>query len=282
MKRIVLLAAMMLVMLAATSSGQDTEGKWGLGLDLGSHKLVGGNHDYSNVDQFGGLHIRYGLSPKWSLDAQFKYGTVRPGVLAGEDAGLTMKAVYPYYTTMFQGMAGVRYNFSPEKSFRPFGSLHTGFIDWKVRDETMTTGGVGLFPSGPVLDGFTNSWDPKKLESMNLTFTAGLGLEYFFSETVALDLSARYTFIVDNTIDNIGSGTLYGPGEVDANQGMIDMFLGLTFYFGGNKDRDGDGIDNKMDGCPDEAEDRRLPGQRRLSRSRQRRGRNRRSAGQLP
>jgi outer membrane protein OmpA-like peptidoglycan-associated protein len=113
-----------------------------------------------------------------------------------------------------------------------------------------------MFPSGPVLDGFTNSWDPSKLESTNLTTTLGLGLEFFFSETVALDISARYTFIVDNTIDNIGSGTLFGPGEVDANQAMFDAFLGLTFYFGGNNDRDGDGFENKYDRCPDEAEDR--------------------------
>ena len=50
-----------------------------------------------------------------------------------------------------------------------------------------------------MLDGYTNSWDPTTLESMNLTTTLGLGLEYFFSEKVAMEIAARYTFIVDLT-----------------------------------------------------------------------------------
>jgi len=256
MKRIVLLSLALVCLAGASVQAGENQGRWGLGMDFGFHKLLGGNHDYSNVDQMGGLHFRYGLSGHWSLDAQMKYGTVRPGAYAGEDAGFTQSAIWPYYTTMWQGMAGARYYFSPDSNFKPFASMHLGFIDWKVRDETNTAGSPGMFPSGPVLDGFTNSWDPSKLESQNLTTTLGLGLEFFFSETVALDISARYTFIVDNTIDNIGSGTLFGPGEVDANQAMFDAFLGLTFYFGGNNDRDGDGFENKYDRCPDEAEDR--------------------------
>ena len=255
MKRIIL-SVLALVCLAGVSvQADDNPGRLGLGMDFGFHKLLGGNHDYSNVDQMGGLHFRYGLSSHWSLDTQLKYGTVRPGSHLGEDAGFTFSAIYPFYTTMLQGMAGARYYFSPDSGFKPFGSLHVGFIDWKVRDESATTGGVGLFPSGPVIDGYTNSWDPRKLEGMNLTTTLGLGLEYFFSKSVALDMSARYTFIIDNTTDNIGSGTIWGPSEVDANQAMFDAFLGLTFYFGGNKDKDGDGLENKFDRCPDDAED---------------------------
>ena len=255
MKRIVLSFLVLTCLVGASAYAAENEGRWGLGADFGIHKLLGGNHDYSNVDQFGGLHFRYGLSSHWSLDAQLKYGTVRPGSERGEDAGFTFSAVYPYYTTMFQGMAGARYYFAPDSGFKPFGSMHFGFIDWKVRDETGSDGSPGLFPSGPVLDGFTNSWDPEKLESLNLTTTLGLGLEYFFSESVAMEVSARYTFIIDNTTDNIGYGTLFDPSEVDANQAMFDAFLGLTFYFGGNKDRDGDGLENNFDRCPDEAED---------------------------
>ncbi len=255
MKRIIL-SVLALVCLAGVSvQADDNPGRLGLGMDFGFHKLLGGNRDYSNVDQMGGLHFRYGLSSHWSLDTQLKYGTARPGSHLGEDAGFTFSSIYPFYTTMWQGMAGARYYFSPDSGFKPFGSLHVGFIDWKVRDESATTGGVGLFPSGPVIDGYTNSWDPRKLEGMNLTTTLGLGLEYFFSKSVALDMSARYTFIIDNTTDNIGSGTIWGPSEVDANQAMFDAFLGLTFYFGGNKDKDGDGLENKFDRCPDDAED---------------------------
>ncbi len=257
MKRIVLSVLMLVCLVGANAQADENPGRWGLGLDYGIHKLLGGNHDYSNFDQMGGLHFRYGLSRHWSLDAQLKYGTVRPGANLGDDAGFTFGSIYPYYTTMWQGLAGARYYFAPEAGLKTFGSVHLGFIDWKVRDESNTSGKPSLFPSGPVLDGYTNSWDPKKLESMNLTTSLGLGMEYFFSESVAMELSARYTFIIDNTIDNIGAGSIPGatPAEVDANKGMFDAFLGLTFYFGGNSDRDGDGLLNQYDRCPEEAED---------------------------
>ena len=260
MKRIVISFLVLACLIGTVAQASENEDRWGLGLDFGVHKLLGGNHDYSNVDQFGGLHFRYGLSNRLSLDMLMKYGTVRPGALNGEDAGFTFSALYPYYTTMLQGMAGARYYFSPDSGLKTFGSLHLGFIDWKVRDETGSDGSPGIFPSGPVVDGYTNSWDPKELSSMNLTTSLGLGMEYFFSKSVAVELSARYTFLIDNTIDNIGSGSIpvddHNPAEVDANQAMFDAFLGLTFYFGGNKDRDGDGFENKFDRCPDEAEDR--------------------------
>jgi outer membrane protein OmpA-like peptidoglycan-associated protein/opacity protein-like surface antigen len=256
MKRIALLVLVMSCVAGMAMAADDNPGRWGLGVDYGIHKLLGGNHDYSNVDQFGGLHFRYGLSSHWSFDMQFKYGTVRPGAYEGENAGFTFSAVWPYYTTMYQGLVGARYYFSPESTLKPYATGHLGAIDWKVRDETANTGSPGWFPSGPVVDGYTNSWEPTSLESMNLTTTLGLGLEWFLSEKISLDLAARYTFIIDNSIDNIGSGTLYGPSEVDANQAMFDAMVGLTFYFGGNKDRDNDGFENKYDRCPDEAEDR--------------------------
>ena len=257
MKRIVLSVLMLVCLVGANALADENVGRTGLGLDYGIHKLLGGNHDYSNVDQMGGLHFRYGLSSHLSLDVQGLYGTVRPGANNGDDAGFTLGAIYPYYTTMWEGMAGVRYYFAPEAGLKTFGTLHVGFIDWKVRDESNTAGKPGLFPSGPVVEGYTNSWDPKTLEAMNMTTSLGLGMEYFFSETVAMELSARYTFIIDNTIDNIGTGSISGvtPAEVDANQAKIDAFLGLTFYFGGNKDSDGDGFLNKYDRCPKDAED---------------------------
>jgi len=251
----VLVLTTVLLCAVGVQAEEDLSGRVGLGLDFGAHKLLGGNHDYSNVDQFGGLHLRYGLSSRWSLEGIMKYGTVRPGAYPGEDAGWSFGAVYPYYTTMWQGMAGVRYQFAPNSGLKPFGTAHLGFIDWKVRDETMTEGKPGMFPSGPVVDGYTNSWDATKLESNNMTASLGLGLEYFFGSKVSMEIGARYSWIIDNTIDNIGSGTIWGPTEVDANQQMFETMVGLTYYFGGNKDKDGDGIENKFDRCPEEAED---------------------------
>lgn len=246
------------LVLGSAAIAQDQTGKVGLGLDFGVHKLLGGNHDYSNVDQFGAFHLRYGMSRRLMLDGAIKYGTVRPGATMGEDAGWTMDAVWPYYTTMWQAMLGVRYNMAPDSGLKPYVSAHVGLIDWKVRDETANPDKPGFFPDGPLVDGTTNSWDPKKLESRNLTAALGLGLEYFISEGFSIEVGARHTWIVDNTIDNIGTSNadyLYGPAYADANQRMFAGMIGMTFYFGGNKDKDGDGIENDYDRCPEQAED---------------------------
>jgi outer membrane protein OmpA-like peptidoglycan-associated protein/opacity protein-like surface antigen len=257
MKRIGLIVLVAALALGTAAPAEDLTGRVGVGVDLGNHKLLGGDHDYSNVDQFGAFHLRYGLSTRLVLDGILKYGTVRPGAYPNEDAGWSQRAVWPYYTTMWQGMLGARYNLAPDSGLKPFASAHVGFMDWKVRDESMNPDKPGMFPSGPVVDGTTNSWDPTKLESMNLTTSLGLGLEYFFSSSVSIEIGARHTWIIDNTIDNIGTSSddLYGPGYADANQRMFSGMLGLTWYFGGNKDKDGDGFENKHDRCPEEAED---------------------------
>ena len=127
MKRIVIISLALALMAGSSALAVENDGRVGLGADFGIHKLLGGNHDYSNVDQFGGLHFRYGLSNNWSFSTLLKYGTVRPGSHVGEDAGFTFSAVYPYYTTMWQGMAGARYYFSPDSSFNrsPFAMTQT-------------------------------------------------------------------------------------------------------------------------------------------------------------
>ena len=81
MNRIAVIA--LLAILASGTAAlaeEDLSGRWGVGAYFGNHKLLGGNHDYSNVDQFGALHLRYGLSRRWVLDGALKYGNVRAAV----------------------------------------------------------------------------------------------------------------------------------------------------------------------------------------------------------
>ncbi len=229
------------------------EGRTGIGGQLGIQKLVGGNHDYSNVDQNFGLWLRHGFSPVWSLEVGANYGWVRPGALQGQDAGFTFESVHAFYTTMISGFAGARYHFAPEKRFGPYAGAHLGLMSWQVRDENR--GGFGFFPGGPTVAGYDKNGNPADLEGTDLTGTFSLGAEYFLTESLSLDLGARYTLIFGNDKDNIGSSALWGPTEADVNGGRWDMFVGGTLYFGGSHDRDRDGIEDKFDGCPDAAED---------------------------
>jgi outer membrane protein OmpA-like peptidoglycan-associated protein/opacity protein-like surface antigen len=247
----------LLLMLLFTSTvfAEDLNDRWGAGFQLGNMKLVGGEVDHSNIDQFGGFWLRRGFSPHWSLDFTFRSGYVRPGVPSpGEAAGFTFQSTHAYYTTMNHGSLGARYHFNPESSWNPYAGFHVGYLSWKVRDENGNSD-VAFFPDGPTVIGYDNEGNLEALDSANVTLALSLGMEYFLSKSVSLDLGARYSYLMDNSLDNIGMSSVWGASSTDANSGLVESYLGLTIYFGGNNDRDDDGILNDADFCPDEAED---------------------------
>ena len=73
------------------------------------------------------------------------------------------------------------------------------------------------------------------------TVNGGLGLTFWFTETVGLSLQSTYKHSFDDT----------RTPNVDVASHM-QHFAGLTFKFGG-KDTDGDGIYDKDDACPEVA-----------------------------
>ena len=253
MKRILFAITLLAILVAMPALAKDIDGRTGIGVQLGIQKLVGGDHDYSNVDQNFGIWLRHGFSSKWSLQAGLEYGWVRPGALQGEDAGFTFDSVHAFYSTMLTTYVGARYHFAPDKRFSPYAGGRLGLMNWQVRDEN--AGDFGFFPGGPTVQGFDRTWAPVALDGNNLTVGLTLGAEYFLSESVSLEVGGRYSMIIDNNKDNIGSSALWGPAEADVNSGRWNLFLGGTWYFGGSSDSDKDGIDDEYDGCPDEAED---------------------------
>lgn len=70
------------------------------------------------------------------------------------------------------------------------------------------------------------------------TVNAGLGLAYWFTETVGLSYRATYKHSFEDVREDMPS--------------HMQHFLGLSFKFGGS-DKDGDGIYDKDDACPEEA-----------------------------
>ncbi len=77
------------------------------------------------------------------------------------------------------------------------------------------------------------------------TANAGVGLTFWFTETVGLSLLANYKHTFGDIRETV-------PGH-------WQHFAGLTFKFGG-KDTDGDGIYDKYDACPDVAGPKSLNG----------------------
>ncbi|MCB1181923.1 OmpA family protein [bacterium] len=252
MKRSIVLF-LLVVAFAATASADDLTGRTGIGGQLGIQKLVGGDHDYSNVDQNIGLWLRRGFSPRWSGELGVHYGWTRPGALQGEDAGFTFDSVHAFYTTQLTGFAGARWHLAPESRFVPYLGGRLGFMDWQVRDEN--GGDFGVFPGGPTVDGADENGATVPLEGTSLLASLTLGAEYHLSRTVALEVGARHSFLFGMDRDNVGSSALWGPAEADINTGRWEFFLGGTLWFGGSRDSDKDGLEDKVDNCPNEAED---------------------------
>jgi len=89
-------------------------------------------------------------------------------------------------------------------------------------------------PSLHIGGGYTWIGEDRKAGTVN----AGLGLTYWFTETVGLSIRSTYKQSFEDVRDNMPS--------------HMQHFAGLTFKFGGS-DKDGDGIYDNVDACPEVA-----------------------------
>ena len=89
---------------AVAAAPADRAGRWGLGLEFGYMRLSGGQHGYSNLDQFGALHLDYAFGPAWNLQLALRKGYVRPTAGSSTDSGgdWSTGSGAPLYTVMNQ------------------------------------------------------------------------------------------------------------------------------------------------------------------------------------
>ncbi|HEX9980568.1 MAG TPA: OmpA family protein [Flavobacterium sp.] len=115
------------------------------------------------------------------------------------------------------------------------GDLNYFAVDGAIGYSFMNMiGSKVIDPSLHVGGGYTWLGD----ESSAGTLNAGLGLTFWFSETIGLSWKSTYKHTFEDNRFEMPS--------------VMQHFLGLTFKFGG-KDTDGDGIYDKDDACPEVA-----------------------------
>ncbi len=253
MRRFALLAIMLVATVAAAGPVDD---RWAIGVEGGAWKLVEGYWDHSNVDEFAGLSLRKGLSPRWSMELGLRIGSVRPGVDdPSQDAGWTFDKYTNLATEIYNPLLMMEYQFSPNASFTPFLGLGAGATIWRVID---TTEDHTFLPEGTTVQGFGNEDDAyHKLAATNVTLAAELGVEWWMRESLSLRLGGRYNVLVNSELDNVGLSSWNAaddPAYVDANSGLVEGFVSLSFWFG-SADTDRDGLPNADDNCPEQAED---------------------------
>ena len=251
-----IMTAMLVCLVAAPSLADDWEGRWGLGAEFGVWKQMGGDHDYSNLDQFGSLKLRFGLAPALSLDLGFKYGWTRPGVdTQFDDAGFSFDSGAGLYTRTWQPNLTATYRFIPDGAFRPWGSLGAGVTRWDIRD-LRNGDDPGLWPDGVGMRVYDNDGELVDAHGVDFTAILGLGTEIVLSKHWSFDLGVRYNFLLGQNTDSVGMSAddIWGPEHVDANTGILEGMLGVNVIFG-SSDSDGDGIPNATDAAPNDPED---------------------------
>jgi len=242
----------LLLFLQVDLSAQELGRHLGLGIYGGPQKLVGGNGDAAMLN---GINLFYGFSDKLILDANLGAGWTRSRDPNSQFKRNPTPPQKFFRTWLVPLDLNVQYFFKPDGVFRPYLTGGVGILVWQLRyarwkDDLLS-------PSGANMQG----------TQYNASGNLGLGTAISLSERFLLDLSGRYHYLYDQTLDNIGTG--YDAKQVgsdpyaalkkvrtgDVNDGVLEFRLGIRFLFGGPRDSDGDGIIDRLDKCPNQAED---------------------------
>lgn len=238
------LTAVMAIPVSSPDAAEMTN-RLGIGLHGGIYKL--GLSDHSDLWTLGWLangDLKYGLSPKFALGVEGNLmrtylADLTVGTRAADGAGLTTDKIDggPRQSAFLIGLLG-EYHFMPKKKLSPFFSLGTGLYSWKWTDNDGNTlmsdepqlAGTGI-PAGD-LDAQRYELSDKELYVMG-----GLGLEYFPSTSVSIEVGTKFRYLTHIFSDFKDRQDIVGtdPGQLDLPKGIGELYAGLTFYFGGER-----------------------------------------------
>ncbi|MBK7229266.1 MAG: OmpA family protein [Ignavibacteriales bacterium] len=132
-----------------------------------------------------------------------------------------------FRTLTYNFGGGVSYNYAATTTVLPylFGGISYFYFDPKTKDGNELQPAIGSF-------------SPHKI-----MLTGETGVKFLLSENFGLNIAAGVNYINSDLLDGYKLGT--------DNDIFFHALGGLTYYFGGVKDTDGDGIRDKFDQCPE-------------------------------
>lgn len=214
MKRFTLTFAFAFLMLY-TINAQNSDYKWAFTYQAGSFQYLG---DYGNeIFDFTPFRLfqRFGISRY--INSNFDAELVAKWGHTGFRDENKDKDLFHVGVKGVNGL--VSYKFLGDKNFRPFIKAGLGIIKYNALD------------------------NEPGLDATNFSIPLGLGFDYEISRVASLGLQAIYGL---NFGDDYDKNT-----TKKGNDNYFSPSLGLKVHFGGKKDRDGDGIADKFDVCPD-------------------------------
>ena len=176
--------------------------------------------------------IKYGINETLVLGLTGGYTTTYDDSTAESDKSFAFfnsdNAGYKL-TGIRLGLEG-QYYFYPEGNVQPFLLGGLGLDMWNLKN--------------------LNSGDSEKFNDLGFRF--GAGIAFWIGEDFLIDLQGKMTY----NITNISSDDAGFYNDVDWSKaksrpfnGYLEPSVGLTYFFGGPRDSDADGIKDKFDQC---------------------------------
>ncbi len=249
MKKIIpfLMVFILALGLALPALGVDLTNKIGVGGLVSPIKpVLSDRSDWWAIGGQGKLALKYGINKNFAVGLSGGFARAWNDTTTGNDGvGFAFPSpsdrasrVWDMYLVEANGY----YSIIPDNpKFNPYVSLGLGANIWKVVD--YNTGND--VPSLDKDDNFRSDF-----AATEVTVGVGGGLEYFVKENVGINSGVKFNFLT-----GLGADLSTNTDLLDRSRGIVEGFVGVTYYIEMKKDSDGDGIKDDLDGCPLQPED---------------------------
>lgn len=243
-----LLIALMMLILVASATAAELEGKTSVGVRFpffmpvfngSDFTYVNGNHQPFMMGWNIGLDIRHWYSDRLAFGATFNYLTTYDDTTSLDNSGKDLNDS-DHALAKLTGLAfglEAQWYYVPEWRVQPYLLGGLGLENWSVESQ--------------VTDDSYSSTD--------LSFKIGTGLLFPINEKFSIDAQVKLTTDFINLSEDFPEG-FYGPATWEDYsdrpfRGYVEPSIGLLYFFGGEPDTDGDGVADSKDQCPDTPQD---------------------------
>ena len=218
-----------LLSMSLLASAQTADSKVAVGLNVGKNEYYGelgnGIFNFSKAFYgFGGLSFATYISPSLDLGLQGNYGDYGYYVKTGAYNSIWG---HKYEATLYLHYKFNNGYFIKESSkFSPFVELGYGLAGYSSGKQNGISQGYRINTTGT-----------------DFIVPFGAGLKYQFNKNLAIQYKFVYNFTNQDKRDNLYTN--------DYNETFAEHSVGVIFSFGASKDKDHDGVLDKLDKCPD-------------------------------
>lgn len=180
----------------------------------------------------GGVQFKYGINENIMVGVSGGYGLTYNDTTGTDDKGFSFysKDNASYKLTGFFTDVTGWYYFMPESNIRPFVLAGIGVNLMKLKTE----------PGGT-----------EEASYSDLVGKGGAGVEFFVAERVGINVGARFNYLLTYVQKDDGWTDEQAESKWRGYRAYLEPSVNFTYYIGGGKDTDKDGVNDDMDMCPD-------------------------------